>query len=641
MISGPPGSPPNPNIATPPGPTGLPVDGGPRPSVPRAPLRMAPDSFQRQDGPRLDALPLPTGPAFLGPRPVDGGPGRAAPMLLPDIQIWVDQVRNTPEPAQKARIVESQLNEHRNDPAWQSAFLLSVGTQDLVLALLAQDVSPSSFFKPSPHESARATLLLSEAARSLPPRELAQLIQAVGPERLLRMVEQGLGLMGNPFLIGSERFQQNLARFAEGLGRLVQAFGSNEASVQQLVKTLMAPGAREGGEPPRYELAGWLVARSGSDLLKRAFLDQHLGRYDAKMPFAEPLARALAAAMGSLEPPSVGLRLLVEMEGDTRRSFLADLLRPKYEAMSGVPLGAPDTGFQREIKRDVLDFLGKVARLHPSLHRGHEEDAASLRVEAFRLGVEALDDPFWKDDAGLKQALADLFWSDTDTIVDRLADPSESNPHFDPQGRLLAKFFREVALLNPEASSSRRALEAMQRYVGIGEKNFGLADILAASKGDPSFMASQGGEQMAAKLGFVLGAFRQGVEAALTRPLSDYERQSLVIVRGLGSLVEEALVRSPVSRAWTQARAGQGQHEVVAEVFGWLWETFAEAGTSPASPDDLQRFADRLLDGSMRPFFAAETRRGGDATTWSRLLGAINEGISAAATGGPVLQLSA
>jgi hypothetical protein len=33
--------------------------------------------------------------------------------------------------------------------------------------------------------------------------------------------------------------------------------------------------------------------------------------------------------------------------------------------------------------------------------------------------------------------------------------------------------------------------------------------------------------------------------------------------------------------------------------------------------------------------------RGGDATTWSRLLGAINEGISAAATGGPALQLSA
>ena len=251
--------------------------------------------------------------------------------------------------------------------------------------------------------------------------------------------------------------------------------------------------------------AGWLVARSGSDALRAEFVSSHLPQFDPAAADAPAQARALAMVMGSMEPPSVSLAPLVTADPALRTTFVEQLLLAGDDAVGLWPF---DIG--RDVRADVVAFLTDVAQLNPVLYPGHESAAALLRVEAFRAGVEAIDDPLWADDsAGLEGALANMFAADPDTIVGRFADGAEGNALFDPEGRVLAQFLDRVLFRATDPGAAQIALRAVQSYLGIGPGAAGLADRLAASQGDPEFMAG-GGNQLATRLGFVMGRSTRG-----------------------------------------------------------------------------------------------------------------------------------
>ncbi|MFN7960824.1 MAG: hypothetical protein U0002_06085 [Thermoanaerobaculia bacterium] len=591
------------------------VDGGnvgARPAVPRAPARSV-DSFHRADGPQPSPFVFP--PLLIG--------GELA-VSTPDVEPTASQVRATPDGGQKAALIAGSLREHQGDTAWITSFLLSLGAEQLAAALTSQDPTPLGARAGSTQELELASSLLGEAGRAFPPQELAKLLGRLAASELASLIEASLLAAGNPFQIGSERLLDHLRAFAEGLGRLADTLGAAEPGLQGLLAALAEPGV-DGSGATRLELAGWLVARSGSDSLKLAFVAANLGRYDARSWSSDAVARSLAGAMASVNPPTAGLAALVELEGAARRAFVADLFRPG-EGLSGVAHGMADLAVAKEIKRDLGTFFRQVNQLDPSVYRGREEDAASLKVEIFRAGVEALDHPLWQNDVGLKQFLAELFWHDTDILIDRLSDPAETNPHFDPEGRLLAKFFREVGFRNQDRASSRKAVAAVARYLGLGRGNFGLADILAASQGDPSFMASQGGRQMAAKLGFVLGALRQAGHGALAVEPSEYQREAMLI-RVLGSLLEEPLTASPARSAYHVVASGGGDRATVDEVFRWLWESYGDGGPVRNDREGTSDLLDRLLAGSMRALLAPP----GESQTLeprAALMEAVNAGLA-------------
>jgi hypothetical protein len=540
----------------------------------------------------------------------------------PDVQAAVDDVRSRPDPYQKAEAIQFHLEVHAEDQGWRADFLRALGPEETGRAVASIDPTQSS---PSGYETGRAAELLSAASQACTPDELARMLEAVPSDALAGLVEHALMTAGNPQLPGTEGTSEQMAHLAAGLGAVADALGPDHPVVARLLDTLAGQPSLErwgGDTQTRVELAGWLVARSGSDALRAAFVSSHLPRFDPAAADAPAQARALAMVMGSMDPPSVSLAPLVTADPALRTAFVAQLLRAGDDA---VGVWSFDVG--RDVQADVAAFLVDVARLNPVLYPGHESDAALLRVEAFRSGVEAIDDPLWAGHAaGLEGALTDMFAADADTIVGRLADGAEGNALFDPEGRSLARFFERVLFRPTDAGAGQIALGAVRTYLGIGPGPAGLADRLAASQGDAGFMASEG-NQLATRLGFVMGALYQGANAAMASIDGQRERE-LTVARVFGALVEEAIDHSPVSKAYEAIKSGSDDQASVEKVVEWLYDTYGSGAEHRRDRAAAGELIGGLLNGSMRPFFSDAARQGARPENWFNMLAMVNVGVA-------------
>ncbi len=542
----------------------------------------------------------------------------------PDVQAAADQVRAESDPYQKAVVIQFHLQVHAEDPAWRAEFLRAVGPEEMGKAVASVDPTQWS---PSNFETARATELLAAASEAYTPDELARMLETVPTNVLAGLVEYTLMTAGNPHCLGTEGAAEQMAKLAAGLGAIANALGPDHPAVAGLLDALAGQPSLEqwgGDAQTRVELAGWLVARSGSDALKAAFVSSYLPQFDPAAVDAPAQARALAMVMGSMEPPSVSLAPLVSADPAMRAAFVEQLVRAGEDSVAVWPF---DVG--RDVQADVATFLTDVARLNPALYPGHESDAALLRVEAFRAGIEAIDDPLWSgDSAGLERALANMFAADADTIVGRFADGAEDNALFDPEGRILAQFFDRILFRATDSGAAQIALGAVQDYLGIGSGSDGIADRLAASQGDPAFMASQG-NQLATRLGFVMGALYQGANAAMASIDSQRERE-LTIARVFGALVEEAIDHSPVSKAYDAIKSGSDEHASVEKVVEWLYDTYGPGADHKRDRAAASDLIDGLLNGSMRPFFSEQARQGARPEDWINMVAMINVGVAQA-----------
>jgi hypothetical protein len=538
--------------------------------------------------------------------------------LPPDVQAAADQVRAESDPYQQAVIMEFHLQVHSGDPAWRAEFLRAVGPEALGRAVASIDPTQCS---PSGYETARAAELLSAASEAYTPAELARMLESVPSNVLAGVVEGVLMTAGNPQLLDTGAGAEQLARLAAGLGAIADALGPDHPAVAGLLDALASQPSLEqwGGEAQnRIELAGWLVARSGSDALKSAFVSTHLPQFDPKAADAGAQARALAVVMGSMDPPSVSLAPLVSADPALRAAFVEQLVRAGDDAVAVWPF---DIG--RDVQADVATFLTDIARLNPALYPGHESDASLLRVQAFRAGVEAIDDPLWSGaSAGLERALANMFAADPDTIVARFSDGAEGNPLFDPEGRVLAQFFDRIVFRATDEGAAQIALGAVKSYLGIGSGADGLADRLAASQGDPAFMASEG-NQLATRLGFVMGALYQGANAAMSSIDSQRERE-LKIAHVFGALVEEAIKHSPVKDAYDLVKSGSNDQASVEKVVDWLYDTYGPGADHKRDRAAASELVEGLLNGSMRPFFSDAARQGASPQNWINMVTLIN-----------------
>jgi hypothetical protein len=418
-----------------------------------------------------------------------------------------------------------------------------------------------------------------------------------------------------------------MAGLAAGLGAIADALGPGHPAVAGLLDALAGQPSLEqwgGDAQSRIELAGWLVARSGSDALKSAFVSSHLPQFDPAAADAPAQARALAVVMGSMDPPSVSLAPLVSADPAVRAAFIEQLVRAGDDAVAVWPF---DVG--RDVQADVATFLTDIARLNPVLYPGHESDAALLRVEAFRAGVEAIDDPLWSGaSAGLERALASMFAADADTIVGRFADGAEGNTLFDPEGRVLAQFFDRIVFRATDEGAAQIALGAVKSYLGIGTGADGLADRLAGSQGAPAFMASEG-NQLATRLGFVMGALYQGANAAMSS-IDSLRERDLKIAHVFGALVEEAIKHSPVKDAYDVVKSGSDDQASVEKVVDWLFETYGPGAGYKKDRAAASDLIDGLLNGSMRPFFSEAARQGASPENWINMVAMINVGVAQA-----------
>ncbi|HEX4951865.1 MAG TPA: hypothetical protein VF017_00515 [Thermoanaerobaculia bacterium] len=280
----------------------------------------------------------------------------------------------------KAQILEDLLRRKADDPGWIVGFLAALGPESLGEALTALDPFDAHRSGPSTTEVSRAALLLGEAARRLEPAGLARLIVAAGGGVLANLIEAGLLQAGNPFAIGAESFGEHFEALAQGLGRLAADLGVEQPSLASLLEALGEGGYHgiAGAGQPRLELAAWLVARSGHALLQAHFVEILVDGYHPHTPRGEIAARAAAVVMAALEPASAVAACLVRLEGEARRSLVADALRPGDGCLGGLPLGSVEFGVDREIRRDLARFVGKLTGLEPSLLDSSEGFAAWL-----------------------------------------------------------------------------------------------------------------------------------------------------------------------------------------------------------------------------------------------------------------------
>ncbi len=296
-------------------------------------------------------------------------------------QLVIQRVLAASAGEHKAQIVEDLLRRHASDPVWLEGFLVALGPMELGATLAALDPFDADRRGTSTPEVSRASLLLGEAARRLEPDQLARLIRVAGAEVLANLIEAGLLQAGDPFAIGAERFGEHFEALARGLGRVAAELGVEEPSLACLLEVLGGGAYHQlpSAGQPRMELAAWLIARSGYPPLQARFVETLVDGYRPHTPRGEVTARAAAVVMAALEPTSAALASLTRLDGEVRRTFVADALRLGDGCLGGLPLGSVEFGVDREIRRDLATFQGKVSGLEPSLLGPGEGSAASSR----------------------------------------------------------------------------------------------------------------------------------------------------------------------------------------------------------------------------------------------------------------------
>jgi hypothetical protein len=588
----------------------------PAPATPRPPVAAGPS-----------ATPAPVfrvvGDALV-PAPVAATTASApAQGLRPDVEEAVRQIEAYPPPMQAGELgrqVGSHGGEGPEDVEFRTQLMQELGP-DRVGEMLANAPPIDGIY--SRGQDVRG--VLAAAAEVYSPEEQGGLVQRLGSEQLGRAMALGVYDAGLP--------NQDPARTAEIRAQL--------ESVARLLGSVYAlpPGSpgrdeltgaldrlRDGQEPllgqtPGEEVAAWMVARSGEDTLKIDFAEGYLADFRSDPSSLSPTeARSVALVLGSMEPPSRALApILGSLDAQQRRAFLSTMTKASY---GETPEWSTPYLFNQDMAEGVTTFLMDVARLNPATF-GDPEAAQDFRVEAFRAGIQALDNDLFNGEQGLKDALANMFTADTAGIIHDLSD--SGGPNWDVEGRDLARFFDQVAFRN-DGVSRQWVVDAMKSYLGVGAGD-GVADLLAANKGDSAFMAERG-NVMAREMGFLLGALHQGAQQALGRIDGEYERKKAVI-DVIGSIAETAIEASPAAAAYKTVKSGSGGKVEVGTVFDWLAETYLGQSVK-ASKDNVTRLSDSMISNVWAEFFDDDSLTGARSEDLVNLYALINAGVALA-----------
>ena len=559
-------------------------------------------------------------PAIASAAAPDAGGGAE---LRPDVEEAIETIESYP-PDLQASALNGQLQQHGSaapeDAEFRAQLLRELGA-DRVAGMLA-NAAPIDGIYAGGHD---VRGVLAAAAEVYAPQEQGLLLQGLGGEQLGRMTALGVYEAGRPDQdpARTEQVRRELEAVAQLMGN-VYALPDGSPGRAELTEALGR--LRAGEEPlldqmPGEEVAAWMVARSGQDALKLDFAESYLAelRVDpANLSATE--ARSVAMVLGSMEPPSRSLAPILDtLEPHERRAFLSKMMEASY---GETPEWSTPYLFNRDVARGVTAFMMDVARLNPVTF-GDPEGAQDFRVEAFRAGVRGVENDLFAGEQGFKDALANMFVADTAGIIHDLS--AAGTPNWDIEGRDLARFFDQVAFRN-DGASRQWVVDAMKSYLGVGAEQ-GVADLLAANKGNPEFMASEG-NLMARDMGFLLGALHQGARAALSGIDGEYERQKAV-VDVVGSIAEAAIEASPASAAYKAVKAGTGGKLEVETVFDWLTETYLGQEVK-ASKDNVTRLSDSIISNVWSEFFADSSLSGARAEDLVNLYALINAGVALA-----------
>jgi hypothetical protein len=547
----------------------------------------------------------------------------ATPPPRPDVQEAIRDIEAYPPPAQ-ATALAGHLEEHGTDAPEDAEFrmqLLQELGPDRVGQMLADAPPVDGIY--SGGWDVRG--VLAAAVDVYTPEEQGRLVQQLGSEQLGRAIAVGVYQAGLPNE-DPERTAGIRAQL-EGMARLVgNVYSLPAGAAGRAELTGALDRLREGAEPllqqmPGEEVAAWMVSRSGDDSLKLDFAESYLAEFrgdPASLSSTE--ARAVAVVLGSMEPPSRALApILDSLDAAQRRTFLSTMMDASYLE---TPEWRTPYLFNQDVVQGVTAFMMDVARLNPVTF-ADPEAAQDFRVEAFRAGVQGVDNDLFGGAQGMKDALANMFAADTAGIIHDLSD--SGGPNWDVEGRDLAKFFDQVAFRN-DGVSRQWVVDALQSYLGVGAAD-GVADVLAANKGDTEFMA-QRGNVMAREMGFLLGALHQGAQRALGEIDGEYERQKAVI-DVIGSIAETAIEASPVAAAYKAIKSGSGGKVEVGTVFDWLSETYLGQSVK-ASKENVTRLSDSVISNVWAEFFDDDSLTGARSEDLVNLYALINAGVALA-----------
>jgi len=601
--------------------------------------RFGPDGFARVR-PGLARPPAPSVPAAPGPPsalqfrvlgnalvPSAVAPGAcgvpAGVGLRPEVEEAIQEIEAY-APALQAGVLPDLLDGHAgdvpDDVEFREQLLQGLGP-DRVGEMLSS-AAPIDGIYSRGHDFRG---VLAAAASVYAPEDLGVLVERLGSEQLARMVALGVYEGGRPDQdpARTEQIRAELLAVARLLGS-VYALPDGAAGKAELKDAL--DRLRGGDEPlldrmPGEEVAAWVVARSDEDTLKLDFALSYLADFRADPSSLSPTeARSVALVLGSLEPPSLALRPIVgSLDAQQRRSFLSTMMEATY---GQTPEWQTPYLFNRDIAQGVTAFMMDVARLNPVTFE--DPDAAQdFRVEAFRAGTRGLDNDLFEGEQAFKDALANMFVADTAGIVHDLSDSGGAN--WDVEGRDLARFLDHVAFRN-EGASRRWVIDAMKAYLGTGEAE-GVADVLAANKGNPDFMSREG-NRMAREMGFLLGALNQGAGQALREIDGELARQRAVI-DVIGGIAETVIEASPAAAAYKLVKQGSGGKVEVETVFDWLAETYLGREVR-TSKDNVTRLSGSLISNVWAAFFSDDSLAGARSEDLVNLYSLINAGVALA-----------
>ncbi|MEM7049993.1 MAG: hypothetical protein AAF604_10045 [Acidobacteriota bacterium] len=550
-------------------------------------------------------------------------------------------VRQKSDPADKAAVLDAVLTASQDEPAWRQDVLRQLGGEEIGRALSSYSAERLTADPVGGRDVRRAIDLLSGAAEALPPAELDRLLGSAGADTIANILDYATDNLGR---IDAPGLSDQLDGVARAFGALADS-GAGSGQVQATLDRLMTAD-RPVTSPflvdrPRAEVAGRLVAASGSESLKQQFVEQYLPAYRPGQEGSASSARAIAGVLGSMADPSALIERMASYESRLpvtmshlqdslalapaeMRSFLHDALAvsdvPEYIlGIDGVVQGNEWVNFQSQ----RADFLEAFAT--------SPEVRADFRAMAFSEGAQRLaaDGPeHWLGRHEVEDALARAFSSDVDrylqqlggerppdTIISRLAGLGEADPDAgwaDParDERALSQFFGEV-LHGRGESNATEVRQALERFIGVGAERDGLADHIAEA-----FSQGREWDRLAVRdLGFTLGAtLRGGVDAIDDlKGIYDSEKEMFAVV---GDVVDYAIGKfgkgTPAGTLYEtidSASGGRlGAGSVIEQLYDWMRgdDLKAQQGTIAEVGDDL-------LAGAARPFAENSVRQGDGA----------------------------
>lgn len=529
----------------------------------------------------------------------------------PEVKKSIEEI-NKFQPEAQAHGLAIELSHHNtNSPAdvqFRKDLMNALGPDRV--ADMMQSVNP--YDRPGIAQS-----VLPAAAEAYSPADLGKVAQGVGPEAIGQALSSAVYAASDPNATDAMRADaENLAKVMGSLYSL-PAGSPGQAEAAQAMERIQS--GQQETEAPGVSTAAWLVAHSGNNQMKTDFANKYLEEFKNDPSSLSPEeARAVAWALGSVEgSPTGGLEPIANLDDAQRTAFLDKLTTSEYLNTPDLDAGVK---FQQDVQAGVNEFLLDVARINPANFQ-NPESARNLRVETFQAASKAVDGEFFSDSPGTHHALASMFAADTQYIVGESANPG--SPRYDREAQAMAKFFDHVAFR--DEGTRHIVTEAMQKYLGVGSEQ-GIVDELAAHKGDTAFMEN-GGNVMARNMGFVLGALYQGSQSAMDNIGDEYARKRAV-VDIMGSLVETAIDKSPVSNAYNLLKSGSGDRASVDAVFSWLGDQFV--GTGDKEKGDVKKLSGSIIEGAWDPFFTDESLRGADPQELTAMFGLINAGVARA-----------